>query len=172
MGTERVADSGLDRAVEPYPDGPAIAHRGHRRAAVHEPARIEAAHRSATSERHELGERDRLVPEGVGEQGGSRQAHHPSVVVEINEAAGCGAVANPPRARRSAEVISLLRLDLDSHPGSRFGTGSAAVERGEDMIVLGGVPAVEAVRQRKDSRVYLSAQAGVVAIVAVVKAYV
>src|SRR5450432_3817670 len=142
--TEYVADGSLQRAVEPYPDGPAIFRRGHGCAAIPEPPGIKAAHRPGATEGHELREWDRLIfLRRVGEKRRDRQTQHAVPTVQVEEAARGSAVAQPRRARRTAHVRALLSLDFDARAGAIRRARPPRVERQEQVVRLRGVTLAE-----------------------------
>ena len=110
--------------------------------------------------------------ERIGEQRGKRQADHAAVVVQVVEASRRRAVPKPPRARRAADVVPLLPLDLQPSSGAGRWPRLPRVEGDENMIVLGGVPSREAVGQAKDVGAGLLLHVRVASEVAVVEVHV
>src|SRR5579883_1019360 len=125
---EDVADRALDGAPQPRADRPRVAQSGGGGAPADHAAREVAAHRSVPAQRRELGERDRRLPERIGEARGQRQAEHALVLVEVPEAGEHGAVADPARRRRGAEAAALVGLQLDARAVAGHGPGIAGVE--------------------------------------------
>ena len=144
--------------IEPSSHG-AMGHRycerGDRGAPVDEPARHQKpGHRRVSPERDELGERDgRGAPSGSAKSAGHREAEDPPVIVEVEEAAGGGAVADPARAGRLPDVAPLLRRRARRGPRTRAPADGARVERERAAWLYSArVAALEAVGQRERAR--------------------
>src|SRR4029077_9408105 len=137
MLAERVSRGRLQRSVEPDPNRPAIAEARDGGAPADEATGIEPAHGRLSPERHELGERNGLVSDRIGESRRYREAQHPIESVQIQECARGRTISDPRGSGRVAHIGSLVRFDLDAHarPGRR--PREARVESGAK-----GAPAV------------------------------
>src|SRR5258706_6220186 len=146
MLSEDIARRRLERPVEPDPDRPPVAKGRDGGALVDETTQAIAAHRRTSTEGHDLGERNWVVAQRVGELGARRDAETAIASAQIEKCAGRCAVTKPHRPRRPSNIGAFLDHRLDAYTGPGLGARKPRVQRAGDAGGLRGVTPLVPVR--------------------------